>query len=284
LEAPHGPTLPDLSYLSSLRRREARDASHHAFVEGVRFLFRAVESGARILGAVAAPGMLRNEPAWKALHRLAAQRIPLRRVSPQEFRALSAAREPQGVGLLIEQAWTPLALAPVGRQTLWAAFEHVRSPGNLGTILRTCEAVGVDGVLLLGDSTDPYDPDVVRASMGSLFGVRLARAGHEEARAWFRRTGAYVVGASAEAFRDHRTVDYRRPVVVMIGCERQGLSPLQEDLCDKLVRIPMTAQVDSLNVAAATAVLLYEVFGQRHPPLGRQASLARTPVRPENRS
>lgn len=265
MEDSSGRTLPDLAYLSSLRRREARDARNHAFVEGVRFLLRAVDSGARILGVVAAPGMLRNEPAWRTLRRLEADRVPFLRVSPQEFRALSAAREPQGVGLWIEQAWTPLAAAPVGRHSLWVAFEHVRSPGNLGTIFRTCEAIGVDGVLLLGDSTDPYDPDVVRASMGSLFGVRLARAGHEEARAWFRRSGAYVVGASARAFRDHRTVDFRRPVVVMIGCERQGLSPLQEDLCDKLVRIPMAARVDSLNVAAATAVLLYEVFGQRHP-------------------
>lgn len=242
-----------------------------------------MESGSCILGAVAAPGMLRSEPAWRILRRLEAGRVPVRRVSPQEFRALSGAREPQGVGVLIEQAWTTLAEATAGRQPLWVAFEHVRSPGNLGTILRTCEATGVDGVLLLGDSTDPYDPDVVRASMGSLFGVRLSRAGREEARAWFRRTGAYVVGASAEAFRDHRTVDYRRPVVVMIGCERQGLSPLQEDLCDKLVRIPMAGRVDSLNVAAATAVLLYEVFGQRHPPARRQASLARSPSRAENR-
>ncbi len=284
LEGPLGPSLPDLSYLHLLRRREARDSSHHAFVEGVRFLIRAVESGARVLQAVAAPGMLRSESAWRVLRRLEAARVPVLRISPQEFRALSSAREPQGVGLLIEQVWTPLASAPAGRQPLWVAFEHVRSPGNLGTILRTCEATGVDGVMLLGDSTDPYDPDVVRASMGSLFGVRLSRAGHEEAREWFRRTGAYVVGASAEAFRDHRTVDYRRPVVLMIGCERRGLSPLQEDLCDKLVRIPMAGGVDSLNVAAATAVLLYEVFGQRHPPAGRQASLARGPGRTENRS
>ncbi len=268
MDQPHG-RPPDLAWLASLRRREVRDARRHAFVEGVRFLFRAVESDIRILGAVAAPGMLRNEPAWKALHRLEARNVPLLRITAAEFRALSGAKEPQGVGLWIEQAWTPLDGVAPGRHSLWVAFEHVRAPGNLGTILRTCEATGVDGVLFLGDATDPYDPDVVRASMGSLFGVRLARATHEEARGWFRRTGAYVVGASARAFRDYRAVDYRRPVVLMIGCERQGLSPAQEDLCDKLVRIPMAGRVDSLNVAAATAVMLYEVFGQRRPVAAR---------------
>src|SRR5262249_18453803 len=157
------------------------------------------------------------------------------------------------------QRWSSSeALAHPGRDALWIALEHMRSPGNLGSLLRTCDAVGATGVVLTGDDVDPYDPTAVRATMGSLFSQRLVRASPEEI-ARLNRYGEYiVVGATPEATRDFRTLSYRRPVLLVLGSERSGLSETQRGLCDELVRIPMCGGCESLNLAVAASVLLYE--------------------------
>ena len=155
-----------------------------------------------------------------------------------------------------------------GPDACWIALETIRSPGNLGTILRTCEAVGAAGLILLrprGAVIDPHDPDVVRASLGAVLSRRLVRATPSELRGWARRSDCVVVGATPKGSHDYRAVSYRRPVVLMLGDERKGLSPRQQALCDVTVRIPMAGRGDSLNVAVAAGVLLYEVQNQRHP-------------------
>jgi TrmH family RNA methyltransferase len=158
---------------------------------------------------------------------------------------------------------------PPAPSDLWLALEHVCSPGNLGTLLRTSEAVGATGLVALGAGVDPWDPAVVRATMGALFTRRIVRAGARVLRAWARRHGVAIVGADGEGARDFREVSYRRPVVLVLGDERKGLSPVQRAACDELVRIPMTGRTDSLNVAVAKktwrSVLLYEAYAQRHP-------------------
>jgi TrmH family RNA methyltransferase len=123
--------------------------------------------------------------------------------------------------------------------------------------------VGGAGLLLLGDSADPYDPGAVRASMGALFALRLARATFDEFAAWKRQRACTVVGTSDAAAQDYRAVAYRPPLVLLMGSERQGLSPDQQALCDAVVSIPMVGRSDSLNLAVATGVMLYEIFNQQ---------------------
>ena len=139
----------------------------------------------------------------------------------------------------------------------------MRSPGNLGTILRTGEAVGASGLILIGDGVDPYDPACVRATMGAVFGQRFVRATEGELTAWKRRTGARLIGTSPHAKSDYRAVAYPPGTILFMGGERQGLSAQMQSLCDENVHIPMVGAGDSLNLAVATAVMLYEVFGQR---------------------
>ncbi len=143
------------------------------------------------------------------------------------------------------------------------ALDQVHSPGNLGTILRTGDAVGASGLILLGDSVDPYDPACVRATMGAIFAQRLVRATAQEFAAWKRRSGVRLVGTSPHAAHDYRGVSYPARTVLFMGGERKGLSEERQRLCDDLVRIPMVGRGDSLNLAIATGVLLYEVFNQQ---------------------
>jgi len=239
----------------ALRDRRFRDEHGLFYVEGARFVLAALKARADARALVLAPAMLRHR-------KLARQvRAPVITLSPSEFRRLGHANEPQGIGLVVRQPWAALDRKP----GVWLAFEHVRAPGNLGTCLRTAAAMGARGALFLGEATDPFDPGAVRASMGAIFQQRIVRIGPRHLRAWKRRVNAQVIGTSAHAHLNIDRVRYggRRPTVIMIGCERGGLSDMQASLCDRTVRIPMTGAVDSLNLASAAAILLYETYRSR---------------------
>jgi TrmH family RNA methyltransferase len=146
-------------------------------------------------------------------------------------------------------------------------LETVRSPGNLGTILRTSEAVGASGLILIGDSVDPYDPATVRSTMGSLFSQRFVRTNRREFSQWRYRRHYTLVGTAPTAAMDYQAVDYHGPTVLLLGDERKGLSTELQALCDTVVRIPMVGETDSLNLSVAASLMLYEVFNQRRRPL-----------------
>ncbi len=249
----------------ALRNRRARDETQRFFVDGVRFLVAAVDAGAPIEGIVVAPRLLKSAVGQMLARRLRARGVPELRVDAATYAELSLAHEPQGVGAVVRQQWTPLRDVLVEHAACWLAIEDVRSPGNLGTLLRTSEAVGASGLVALGRSVDPHDPGALRATMGSIFGRRLAHGSPESLAAWARGGRAIVVGASGDATADYRSLSYERPVVLLLGAERKGLSPAARRACDAMVRIPMTGRTDSLNLAVAGSVLLYEVYRQRHP-------------------
>jgi TrmH family RNA methyltransferase len=171
--------------------------------------------------------------------------------------------EPQGLGAVVRQQWTPLSgLRPVPGG-LWLAVESIDSPGNLGTIIRTAEASGVAGIIILGDGADPYEPAAVRATMGALFALRLVRCPVWEFIDWARASGVAIVGSSPGGLMDFRSFHCRWPAVLVIGSAKRGLSEQVMESCDLMVRIPMLGRGDSINAAVAAGVLLYELFDQR---------------------
>jgi len=139
----------------------------------------------------------------------------------------------------------------------------VESPGNLGTTLRTAEAVGVDGVFLLGSDCDPHDPAAVRASMGSLFSQKLIACSSREFSDWARSKQVAIVGSSPKGLLDFRGIRYRWPAALLLGSEKRGLSDQLEEVSDYIVRIPMRGDCDSINVSVAAGVLLFEMSSQR---------------------
>lgn len=265
-----------VAQIRRLRSRKEREATGLFFVEGIRAVGEAVQLGAGIETLVLAPELLRSDFGLNLVTRSEEAGVPVLRLSAEAFAAISGKDGPQGLAAVVRQNWeelgaTPAAAGPGPVPTgsaippLWVAVEAVQDPGNLGSILRTGDAVGAQGVILLGSGTDPYDPGCVRASMGAVFSQRLVRSNLERFQAWTRQAGLSVVGATGDAEPDYRAVDapYRGPLVVLVGSEREGLSAEARDACDHRVSIPMAGRCDSLNLAVAAAVVLYEVSARR---------------------
>lgn len=175
-------------------------------------------------------------------------------VTDKVMAELSGQNNPHDVLAVFKQRYQPHP----SKEGLWLALDEVRDPGNMGTIIRTADAVDVTGIILVGDCCDPYSPEAVRASTGSIFAVPLVRmntgAVVDLAGAW----QGDVVGTSGSARSDFRR-DYRHPVLLAMGSESRGLSSELLRSCTQLVRIPMKDGVESLNVATATALMLYQM-------------------------
>jgi TrmH family RNA methyltransferase len=157
------------------------------------------------------------------------------------------------------------SLARIDRETspIWIVAQSLRDPGNLGTILRTGDAVGAGGLILVDDCVDPFSVEAVRATMGALFTQTIATARWPEFLSWLRASAGQLVGTSLKATHDYQAPRYAAPIFILVGNEAQGLPADYEAECDLLVKIPMLGRADSLNAAVATAVIAYEVLNQR---------------------
>jgi len=158
-----------------------------------------------------------------------------------------------------------VTLADLDRSSagIWLVAERLRDPGNLGTILRTADAVGAGGLILIDDCVDPFSVEAVRASMGALFTVPVARSSWGDFLVWLRKGPGQLVGLSLDTEHDYRAPLYEAPTFLLTGNEAQGMPGFMAEACDLLVKIPMLGKADSLNAAIATAVMAYEVLGQQ---------------------
>jgi len=253
--------LDEIEQLQS--HRSHRDTRRAFFVEGVRNVVQAAESGWKIEALIHSDLLLKVPIARRVVRDQRRSGTPTWHVSPETFRRVSRTHHASGVGAIVAQRWAPLHSTSPKAGLCWVVLEAVRSEGNLGSLIRTSEAFGGAGFILVGPHVDPFDPAVVRASMGALFRQTCVRTNVGSLRHWLRRHRCQVVGASPEGpFELHR-FDYPRPTILVLGEERDGLTPLQRDLCQCLVRIPMVGAADSLNLAVAGSLLLYEVYRGR---------------------
>lgn len=185
-------------------------------------------------------------------------------VSGAVLAKLAGKDNPQNMLGVFEQRWASLPeVRAVPDGALWLALEAPRDPGNLGTILRTSEAVAASGVILIGHSCDPYSREAVRASMGSIFNVPVVRLEAQPFLAWRAAWRGDVVGTHLAARDDFRAARYRAPLLLVMGSEGPGLSGELAAACSRLVKIPMAGRLDSLNLAVASALMLYEMRKDR---------------------
>lgn len=255
-------SLP-IKRIQRLRAREERERTGLFYIEGMRFVARALQHRARIEQLVVCQELLTHPFAHRLVHELKRRGTPLLEISRAAMERLSLAQDSQGLGAVVRQRWQRLARVRPGPELCWVAVETIRSPGNLGTILRTLDAVGGAGLILLGNTTDPYDPGAVRATMGALFTQCFVRSSREEVLNWSRRRQYTLVGTSPGAAQDYHAARYHLPTILLVGEERKGLPAELQAMCDLMVSIPMVGESDSLNVAMATSVMLYELFNQR---------------------
>jgi TrmH family RNA methyltransferase len=257
------PRDPRFLTLLSLQTPQGRSRSGRYIIEGIRHLARAVEQNAAIESVFLDPSVLSNRFGQKLARRLRKRHVPGVRLSNQLYRDLTRASEPQGIGAVVQQQWTPLANVGIGRDSFWLAVESIESPGNLGTIIRTAEAASVSGIFVVDSESDPYDSAAVRASMGSLFSQKLTRGTPREFADWAKSCEVSVVGSSPAGFLDYKALRCRWPAALLIGSEKRGLSDHLAETADFMVRIPMSGGCDSINVSVAAGILLFELSSQR---------------------
>jgi TrmH family RNA methyltransferase len=259
---------PAVRAARALHMKKAREESGQFLAEGLKIVTEAVELGRTprmLLFSAEAKGQRLLERAIAATEGAGGEVIE---VSGQILGKISRRDNPQTVLGVFDQAFAPLESLALATAPAWVALEAVRDPGNLGTILRTADAAGCGGVVLVGDCCDPCSVEAVRASMGSIFAVKIARAAHREFLAWREAWPGSVVGTLLTAKTDFRAAAYERPTLILMGNERSGLSPELAQACDVTVKIPMRGRADSLNLAVATGIMIYAATLGPHPPSG----------------
>jgi len=245
--------------LRSVRDKKPRRAEGLFLAEGLRIIAEARDSG-RL------PEIIAFAPEGGS-HPLAAEIIAAAEAAGGEaietsseiLAKMSGKDNPQLLLAAYRQPATALASIDRASAPLWIVAQALRDPGNLGTILRTGDAAGAGGLILVDDCADPFSVEAVRASMGAIFTQAVATARWEEFLRWLRGGPGQLVGASLKATRDYLDAQYQAPCFVLIGNEQQGLPADHEAACDLLVKIPMAGRADSLNAAMATAVMAFQV-------------------------
>ena len=245
--------------LRSLRDKKARRAEGLFLAEGLRILTEARDSGML-------PEIVAFSPEG-AKHPLAAEIITATEAAggdavettPDILSKMSGKDNPQMLLGAYRQPDTALTDIDRSKSPLWIVAQALRDPGNIGTVLRTGDAAGAGGLILIDDCADPYSVEAVRASMGALFTQQIATARWPEFIEWLRGGEGQLVGTSLKATQDYLDAEYRQPCFLLIGNEQQGLPADYEAECDLLVKIPMAGRADSLNAAMATAVMAFAI-------------------------
>src|SRR4051812_10202114 len=245
--------------LRSLRDKKARRAEGLFLAEGLRIIAEARDSGQlpEII-AFSAEGA-RHPLAAEIIDAAETQGAEAIEVPPDLLSKMSGKDNPQMLLAAYRQPAASIELIDRSAAPLWIVVQALRDPGNIGTILRTGDAVGAGGLILVDDCADPYSVEAVRASMGAVFTQEIAGAPWPEFVAWLRSGEGQLVGTSLKATEDYLEAEYRQPCFLLIGNEQQGLPADYEGECDSLVKIPMAGRADSLNAAMATAVMAFAI-------------------------
>ncbi len=244
--------------IRKLLNRKERDQSGLFLVEGIRLVTEAVQLGAAIDTLILAPELLSSQVTYELI-----AGYDYLEVSPYVFESIASKDNPQGIAAVIQQNYMQLETIVHHGESCWVALDAVQNPGNLGTIVRTCDAVGAAGVILLGNCTDPYHPTALRGSMGAIFSQQIVTASYQNFINWKQRSDYVVVGAVSQQAEHYRRLSYQPPLILLMGSEREGLPTELLDNCDYRAHIPMIGRSDSLNLAVATGVMLYEIFDKQ---------------------
>jgi TrmH family RNA methyltransferase len=254
---------PLIKATRDLRDKRHRRAARQFLAEGLRILTEARETG-RLPRTLFYSAASADHP---MIHELS---IEVEQAGGQSIHTtseilskLSGKDNPQAVVGVYDEFVVTLEDLDRTASSIWLVAERLRDPGNLGTILRTGDAVGAGALILLDESVDPFSVEAVRASMGALFTVPVVHTSWAEFATWLRSGPGQLVGLSLDTEQDYRAATYTAPTFLLTGNEAQGMPDYMAAACDLLVKLPMRGKADSLNAAVATAVMAYEVLARR---------------------
>jgi len=248
-----------------LRDRRHREKQGRILIDGARELSRAISAGVRMLEVFVCEPLCTGDDARRllgALNECDAEILP---TTEEVFEKLAFGQRSEGVLGIAEMPSASLRDLVLPERPLVAVLERVEKPGNLGAVLRSADAAGVSAVIAADPRTDLYNPNAIRASLGTIFTMPVCAAGSEETRRWLRRRQLAVYAARVDASIPYTDSDYRGPTAVVLGSEAEGLSEAWSGDEVTAVRLPMRGVADSLNVSVAAAVLFYEALRQRSP-------------------
>ncbi|WP_455477807.1 TrmH family RNA methyltransferase [Bartonella sp. B10] len=251
---------PIIKNLRALSQKKNRNREGLFMAEGLKLVIDALDLGWTIQTLIFSKSKISNT----AIENTAAYTVAnggfVIKTSQKIMESITHRDNPQTVIGIFQQKWHKLEIIKENIQDVYIALDRIRDPGNLGTIIRTADAVGAKGVILIGETTDPFSHETVRATMGSIFSIPLYRFDENAFLNWSTHFKGTIVGTHLKGSTDYRTIDFQNaPIILLMGNEKQGLSDILKNRCDQIVRIPQSGRADSLNLAVATAIMLYEV-------------------------
>ncbi len=258
---------PKIKRTRRLLSRHGRRKEGLFVVEGLRHVGAALEADAPCAYLLWAPDRLTSD-FGRQLVAKAESRCPVYAVQGDVLDSISPREHSQGIIAAVAIRPTPLEALTPARHPWVVAITAPQNPGNIGTVLRTMDAVGANALVLLEGGAAPYHPAAVRASMGALFWLPIVQSGWEAFLAWAQQHGYHLYGSSARGTAAYTEVGYTKPAVLLLGSERHGLSPAQREACETVVTLPMEGHGTSLNLAIAAGVLLYAMKARLESPAG----------------
>ena len=252
---------PLIKRIRKLKQKKFRVQEGAFFVEGVRVFLSAVEAKTPLQTILYSPELLTSDLALASIINQREAGIDCVETTAQVFQSISSREHPVGLGAIVSTIWLPLESLPVPQDGVFVCLVDVAEPGNLGSIIRTVDAIGGDGLVIAGQGVDPFHPTAVKASMGTLFHVPISRvdSGQDLLR-WTKERDITTVMTSARAAQSFWDADYRRPIMIMMGSEREGLPAELMTRGDYSVSIPMRGSASSLNLAVAAGLIMYEIL------------------------
>lgn len=254
---------PRVKAAGRLRERRGRERDGRFLIDGVREISRALDAGVTPLEVFACPELCASPAATDLLRRLSSTPATMLHVTPAVFAKLAYGERDEGLVVAAAVRSHELAQLTLPPQALVVVVEGVEKPGNLGAILRTADAAGASAVIAAGGVADFYNPNCIRASLGTVFSLPLAAAPAEETLAWLRRQGLRIFATRVDAREPYTAADFTGPAAIVLGSEDAGLTPQWHAEDVAAIRVPMHGIADSLNVSATAAILLYEAVRQR---------------------
>jgi len=252
----------NIKQIRKLTQKKERGKTSHFYVEGIRPITEAVQLKYAIEAVVYCPSLLISSHGHNLIQLVKQEDIDIWEVNEAIFKSFALKEGPQGIAAIMKQKW--FNLYDIGRFSgLWVGLEGVQDPGNVGSIMRTLDAVQGEGIILLDFSVDVFHPTAVRASTGAIFNLKLIHCDKQEFIEWKKENHQLLIGMHCNLGKEYSKSHYPSEMIILLGSEQKGLSETMVEICDELVIIPMRGRVDSLNLACAASIVLYEIYNQQ---------------------
>lgn len=251
-----------IKFIRQLRQRKEREKSGKFYIEGLRLIGEALRTDFPLESIIYNSDLLISDFGWGAIEDGKKKGIDIIKVTKDVFQTFALKEGPQGIAAVGFQKWTNIK-ALHNLEGLWIALDNVQDPGNLGTIMRSLDGAGGKGMILLGNCTDVYHPTSVRSSTGALFSLIIGKTNLRELDELKPKGGVPFIGTVCGGETNYRKYDFPEDMILLMGSEQKGLPKELLEMCEGLVTIPMTGSVDSLNLACAASIVLFEIYAKR---------------------